>query len=78
MVPVQLTNVVKQNRLLLMIFLAPKAERPIVWASMAIDNVILKLTILQSFKMGPVLVADNDSDQTVAFITITSHHLPKL
>jgi len=36
---------------------------------MAIDNVIIKLTISRRFKMGPELVTDGNSDQTVAFIT---------
>ena len=37
--------------------------------AIAIDNVIIKLTILRHFKMGPELVTNGDSVQTAAFIT---------
>jgi hypothetical protein len=38
---------------------------------LAIDKVIIKLTISQHFKMDPTLVTDGDTDQTVPFITST-------
>ena len=64
--PSSTKNLVKQNRSLLMLFLAPKSR--LFGFALAVDTVIIKLTILRRFKMGLALVTDGDSDQTVPFI----------
>ena len=53
-----------------MLFLAPKSR--LFGVALAVDTVIIKLTILRHFKMGLALVTDSDSDQTVTFIPADS------